>query len=1010
MKRVWFWLAAGVVSAQTVDFQREIRPILSDNCFQCHGPDSETRMANLRLDVKESVLERAIVAGKPAESKLYQRITAEQRARRMPPESSHKSLTPAQIAKLKLWIEQGAPWKEHWAFKAPVQAMQPAVKNPAWAANPIDRFILAKLDAVGLTPAPMADRRTLIRRVALDLTGLPPMPAEIDVYIKDASPNAYEHMVDRYLASPHYGEQRARFWLDAARYADTHGIHIDNYREIWPYRDWVIQAYNRNMPYRQFATEQLAGDLLPAATLDQRIATGFIRCGVTTNEAGIIEDEYAEIYAKDRAETFSAIFLGMTTGCATCHDHKFDPITQKDFYSLGAFFRNTTQRVMDDNVPDPPPLVVVPKQEDRATWTKVTARLKDIRAEMDQAASRSDAAFRQWLAERSTTTLNSPFDDASELFSPDLAAAVKSGKDVDLLDGAIHFQKNTGVEVAGAPKLDAGKPFSVSVHFYFPKAEQGYTIVAHSDKKDRNRGWLIDVGGRVPGMRITGDNGKSIEIRAAHLVQLVPGSWNNIVAAYDGSRQQQGLSFYLNGRAVATQGRGNQVTELPGDIEVETPLTLGRSFEGGSISDLRIFNRVVTESEAKLLNDWPRIRTGDEAALRTYYLQRLYEPYKLLAAEQADLNIKANKIARRGSVSLVMEERTDAKPKAWILYRGAYDQRREQVDANTPAVLPPMRSNMERNRLGLARWLFTEDHPLTARVAVNRMWQEIFGIGLAKTAEDFGSQGEPPVNQELLDWLAVDFRDHGWDIKRFYKQIVMSSTYRQSAAVTQTKLEKDPEDRLLSRAPRFRMDAEMVRDYALSASGLLAGQIGGPSVKPYQPEGVWEAVAMDGSNTRFYKQDSGVGLYRRSMYWFWKRSAPPASLDIFNAPTRENCTVRRERTDTPLQALVTMNDVQFVEAARELAQRSMQMTVDFDTQLEFIATRILVRPLTPAEKVIAKKSYEHFREYYSSHEADAREFLNQGERKGDPALPPAELASMAMLASQLLNLDEVLNK
>jgi hypothetical protein len=452
------------------------------------------------------------------------------------------------------------------------------------------------------------------------------------------------------------------------------------------------------------------------------------------------------------------------------------------------------------------------------------------------------------------------------------------------------------------------------------------------------------------------------------------------------------------------------VTELPGDIDVETPLTLGRSFEGGSISELRIFNRVVTESEARLLNDWPRIHTGATDALRTYYLQRIYEPFKLLAAEQADLNVKANKIARRGSVSLVMEERTDAKPMAWILYRGAYDQRREQVDANTPAVLPPMRSSMERNRLGLARWLFTEDHPLTARVAVNRMWQEIFGAGLVKTAEDFGSQGEPPVNQELLDWMAVDFRDHGWDVKRFYKQIVMSSAYRQSSAVTPAKLEKDPEDRLLSRAPRFRMDAEMVRDYALAASGLLAAQVGGPSVRPYQPEGVWEAVAMDGSNTRFYKQDQGVGLYRRSMYWFWKRSAPPASLDIFNAPTRENCTVRRERTDTPLQALVTMNDVQFVEAARELAQRSMQMTVDFDAQLEFVATRILTRPLTPAEKAIAKKSYEKFREYYSSHEADAREFLNQGERKGDPALPPAELASMTMLASQLLNLDEVLNK
>lgn len=1019
-------LAAGFSRAQTVDFQREIRPILSDNCFQCHGPDAETRMAGLRLDTKDGALAArkngaAVVPGNPAESLLYQRISAEQKARRMPPEYSHKSLNGAQIAKLKLWIEQGAPWKEHWAYKAPVQPTPPAVRNPAWVRNPIDRFILAKLEANGLEPAPIADKRTLIRRVALDLTGLPPTPAELDLFLKDVSPAAYEHMVDRYLASPHYGEHRAQYWLDAARYADTHGIHIDNYREIWPYRDWVIQAYNRNLSYRQFATEQLAGDLLPHPTLDQRIATGFMRCGVTTNEAGIIEDEYAEIYAKDRVETFSAIFLGLTTGCATCHDHKFDPITQKDFYSLGAFFRNTTQRVMDDNVPDTPPVVVVPAQEDRELWTKTTERLEEVRAAMAEAASRSGAAFGDWLAKRAKATPASPFDDKSELFAADFAAIVKANKDVDLKDGAIHFEKNQGAEVAGAPKLEANRPFSISVGFYFPKGEQGYTIAAHGNTKEKSRGWVIDVGGRVPGARLIGDNGKSIEIRAAHMEQLTPGSWNHIVVTYDGSRQQQGLSFYLNGRAVPTQGRGNQVTELPGDIDVDLPLTLGRSLAGGSISDFRIFDRVVTEAEAKLLADWLPIRAAlamdsgqlndaSRASLQTYFLDRIYEPYKLLAAEQADLNVKANGIARRGAVSLVMEERKDTKPTAWVLYRGAYDQRRDQVGANTPAVLPPMLASMPHNRLGLARWLFTEDHPLTARVAVNRMWQEIFGTGLIKTAEDFGSQGEPPSHPELLDWLAVDFRDNGWDMKRFYKQIVMSATYRQSAAVTPARLAKDPEDRLLSRAPRFRMDAEMVRDYALAVSGLLAPQIGGPSVRPYQPEGIWEAVAMEGSNTRFYKQDQGTGLYRRSIYWFWKRSAPPASLDIFNAPTRENCTVRRERTDTPLQALVTMNDVQFVEAARELAGRAMQLSNDFDSHLDFVATRILDRPLTPQEKAIAKKSFDDFKAYYASHESDARKFLNQGERKGDPALPPAEFAAMTMLTSQLLNLDEVLNK
>ncbi len=1026
-----FLLAAGIASAQTVDFQREIRPLLSDNCFQCHGPDAGARMAGLRLDLKEAVFADrkggAVVApGKPAQSLLFQRISATDEARRMPPAYSHKSLTAPQIAKLKTWIEAGAPWKEHWAYKAPVLSPAPPVKNAAWPRNPIDRFILAKLEAKGLEPAPAADRNTLIRRVALDLTGLPPTPAELEAYLKDATPSAYEHMVDRYLASPHFGEHRARYWLDAARYADTHGIHVDNYREIWPYRDWVIQAYNRNQPYNQFATEQLAGDLLPNATLDQRIATGFIRCGTSTNEAGIIEDEYAEIYAKDRAETTSAIFLGLTVGCATCHDHKFDPITQKDFYSMGAFFRNTTQRVMDDNVPDTPPVVVVPTPEDREIWAKTTSRLAAIRSSMSEMNTSSAGAFKEWLATRAKATVRSPFEDKSELFSADPAALVKANndkanKDVDLSGKAIHFQKNTGVDIADAPKLDAGKPFSISVGFYFPKAEQSYTIAAHNNPKDKNRGWIIDVGARVPGLRLTGDGGRNIEIRAAHLQQLQHGSWNHIVVTYDGSRRQTGLSFYLNGRAIPTQGRGNQTTDLQGDISVDAPLTLGRSLADGSISDFRIFDRVVTESEARLLSEWPAIQTAlaadpatldaaDRASLQTYFLQRQYEPYRQLAREQAKLNIEAKEIARRGSVSLVMEERTDTKPSAWILYRGAYDQRRDKVDANTPAVLPPMLSSMPHNRLGFAQWLFTEDHPLTARVAVNRMWQEVFGTGIVKTAEDFGSQGEPPSHPELLDWLAVDFRDHGWDMKRFYKQLVMSATYRQSAATTPAKLDKDPEDRLLSRAPRFRLDGELVRDYALAVTGLLSPQIGGPSVKPYQPEGVWEAVAMVGSNTRFYKQDQGDGLYRRSMYWFWKRSAPPASMDIFNAPTRENCTVRRERTDTPLQALVTMNDVQFVEAARELAGRGMQNTFDFDSRLDYLSTRILARSLSLREKTIARRSFEKFRTYYAAHENDAKKFLNQGERKPDPALPQAEYAAMTMLTSQLLNLDEVLNK
>ena len=1032
MRLSWLVLtlaAVGVLQAQKVDFQREIRPVLSDNCFQCHGPDQGTRMAGLRLDLKDGLLASGvIVSGKPAESKLYQRIAETDEARRMPPRYSHKSLTPTQISRVKLWIEQGAPWVEHWAYSAPVKAPLPTVKNTLWARNPIDRFVLAKLEPLGLEPAVAADKRTLIRRVALDLTGLPPTPAELELFLKDLTPKAYESMIDRYLASPHFGENRARYWLDAARYGDTHGIHVDNYREIWPYRDWVIQAYNRNMSYDRFSTEQLAGDLLPGASLDQRIATGFIRCGTTTNEAGLIEDEYAEIYAKDKAETVSAVYLGLTTGCATCHNHKFDPLTQKDFYSLGAFFRNTTQRVMDDNVPDTPPVVVVPKPEDRDAWAKTQSRLSAIRAGLAQAAKDADGQFGQWLSRREKVKAESPLEEKTQLLAVDVLAAAKDSKTSDLIDSnitgrkAIHFPKNEGVEVKDAPKMDADKPFSIAVAFFFPKAEQGYTIAAHTNPKEKNRGWSLEIGARVAALRLIGDGGRSIDVRAAHLEQLKHGTWNTIVATYDGSRKQAGLGMYINGRAIPTQGRGNVVQDLNGDIGVETPLVLGKNLADGAITDLRIFNREVSESEARVISEWPAISTALEAdpsatpapaereALLKWYLAREYAPVKDLVTEQNKLNVEAKMLARRGAVSLVMEERADSKPKAWILFRGAYDQRRDEVEAGTPAILPPMTSSMPKNRLGLAQWLFTDEHPLTARVAVNRMWQEIFGIGLTKTAEDFGSQGEPPTHKELLDWMAVDFRQNGWDMKRFYKQILMSATYRQTAATTPLKLEKDPENRLLSRGIRFRLDGEIVRDYALAATGLLSPQIGGPSVRPYQPEGVWEAVAMDGSNTRYYKRDVGDGLYRRTMYTFWKRSAPPASMEIFNAPTRESCTVRRERTDTPLQALVTMNDIQFVEAAREIAGRAMQTSTDFEAQLDFITTRILARPLAVKERTIAKKSFSSFRIYYSSHEGDALKFLAQGERKADPSLPQAEYAALTMLTNQLLNLDEVLNK
>ena len=1009
--------ASSVIAApKPIDFQREIRPILSDNCFQCHGPDPANRMAGLRLDLKDAALEArkngaAIVPANSASSLLYQRIVEANPARKMPPKYSHKSVTPEQAALIKRWIDEGAPWKEHWAYTAPRKpSALPAVQNTAWAAgNPIDRFILAKLEAQSLTPAPAADKRTLIRRVSLDLTGLPPKPAEIDQFLKDTSANAYEKMVDRYLASPHYGEHRGRYWLDAARYADTHGIHVDNYREMWPYRDWVIRAYNKNMPFDQFTIEQLAGDLLPNPTLDQKIATGFHRCNVTTNEAGIIEDEYAEIYAKDRADTTGAVWLGLTVGCATCHDHKFDPITAKDFYSLGAFFRNTTQAVMDGNIPNTPPVLVVPGDADRDKWAAVNGRLDDIRKELSTVRKNA-----QMPADYRLPANAQPLDSASAIFTADLKAADATGFNAHLGEAphgqALWFHNNDGV-FQEAPEVDADKPFTIAVDFHFPKPEQGYGIVSHWNPKRKNVGWDLGISGRVVTFRIYGEDGKNIELRAGHLSQLKHGTWNHVVITYDGSRQQSGLAMFLNGKPVAeTQGGGNQNTELRGNIAAKQPLNLGRFLLSGAIADFRMFNRVVSESEAALLAQWTALQSGDRDALLTYWLLKENPQFGRLSAEQNQLNLEARAIARRSPITHVMQERADGTPSAHVLYRGAYDQKRAKVDANTPSILPPMKADQPHNRLGLAKWIVDPDNPMPARVTVNRMWQELFGTGISKSTDDFGSQGEPPVNQDLLDFLAVDFRDNKWDVKRFYKQILMSNAYRQSAVATPDKLAKDPDNRLLSRGPRFRMDGEMIRDYALSASGLMNEKIGGPSVKPYQPDGVWEAVAMIGSNTRDYKQDHGDKLYRRSMYTFWKRSAPPAQMEIFNAPTREACTVRRERTNTPLQALVTMNDTQFVEAARNLAERAYKAGPNLDARVDYMSSSVVSRILNPQEKAVVNKAYKSYMSRFDSHPDEARKLIAVGEKKADASVPVTEFAALTMLANQLLNLDEVLTK
>jgi hypothetical protein len=1041
----------------SIDFQRQVRPILSDNCFLCHGPDKGTRMANLRLDNREGAYATrkngtVIVPGKPDESLLIKRISSENPTFRMPPTFSHKTLTAEQKNILRKWVEQGAPWKEHWAFVAPVRPTIPAASEKQWVRNPIDNFILAKLNANNLQPAPEADRRTLIRRVSLDLTGLPPTPSEVGAFVGDRSPDAYEKVVDRLLASPHYGEQFAHYWLDAARYADTQGLHMDNYREMWPYRDWVIRAFNINLPFNQFTIDQLAGDLLPNPTLDQQIASGFQRCNVTTNEGGSIPAEVEAMYARDRADTTGTVWMGLTIGCATCHDHKFDPIAQKEMYAMTAFFRNTTQYALDGNVPDTPPFLTVPPEADRMRWAELQALRKNLHSMLASAKTGSNPDFEGWLRSSERRQYISPFaasrvldvktEDSTVVTSNGKSAPLPLSAGVTAGDGpspsvkALHFGKEGAVKLANVSDIDTGKPFTIAAWVRIPKLNESFTLASQIESKKKGdateeRGWSVRVTANntepsVFQLMLQGANGQYISSQLSPNYGLAINTWYHVIFSYDGSGSGRGIRVYLNGKLVSSYGTGDDIAPLQTSVKTAASLILGNHdkqfFEGGAISGFQILSRQTDEQDAQLLfledrikesaaKEIPDLSETDRQALLAYYVAEKDPATRDTVARLHDVDADRCKIMQRSAVTLVQQEKADSQPTAHVLYRGLYDQMREEVKPNVPAVLPPMPQSTPRNRLGLAEWLVDPANPLMTRVTVNRLWQHIFGTGIVKTADDFGSQGEAPSHPELLDWLAVEFREKDWDVKKTVRLLVTSSTYRQAAIATPDKIEHDRDNRLLSRGPRFRMDGEMVRDFALSASGLLVPTIGGPSVKPYQPPKVWETVAMDVSNTRVYKQDSGDALYRRSLYTFWKRSAPPPSMEIFDAPSREECVVRRERTDTPLQALVTMNDPQFIEAARVLAQNALQTShKNVDKQVEYMASRLLARDLTDKERTIALQSYHDYLSYYKSEPRDAAKLIAVGDSKPLSNLSPPQLAAMTMLANELLNLDEVLVK
>jgi hypothetical protein len=961
----------------------------------------------------------------------------------MPPADIHKELTAAQKDLLRRWVSDGAIYESHWSLIPPSRPDPPAVTDQSWIRNPIDRFVLAGLESAGLQPAPEADRPALVRRASLDLTGLPPSPEVVQVFVEDPSADAYERLIDRLLDSPHWGEHRGRFWLDYARYADTHGIHFDNYREMWAYRDWVIQAFNRNMPFDQFTIENLAGDLLPDRTLDQLIGSGFHRCNMTTNEGGIIDEEYRVLYSRDRTETTAQVWLGLTANCAVCHDHKFDPLSQREFYEMSAFFNNSTQGVRDGNVKDTPPIVMVPLVEDRTRWQALEEEVPAARRQVESRKREARADFEQWLARArpdvfaaglptSGLHLHVPLDEgdgqslhvdvdgkARELPLAE-SAAWQQGH---ISPHAVQITSGGICELADAGDFEKDQSFSYAAWIRLPANDGHGAIAARMDNANDYRGWDFWVEARRVGTHIV-HRWSEDALKVVSSSQVPAGQWTHVAVTYDGSQKAAGVRVYFNGVAQTT---GVQADSLQNTIRTGVPLKIGQRnssepIAGLELEDLRIYARSLAPHEVQSLAQSARYaaivakpadgRTAEEKdELYTWWLGAIDSSYRSLTAELNRLEREQSDIRARGTIAHVTQERNEPAT-AYVLYRGEYDQRRDEVRPDTPDALPPFPAGLPRNRLGFARWLLLPEHPLTARVAVNRFWQEIFGTGIVKTSGDFGISGGLPSHPQLLDWLAVDFRESGWDVKRLFKQILLSATYRQSAIVTQEKLDKDPDNRLLSRGPRFRMDAEMVRDYALAASGLLVPKIGGPSVKPYQPPGVWEAIAMNVSNTRSYQPDTGENVYRRSLYTFWKRMAPPAAMEVMNAPSREICVVRRERTNTPLQALLTLNDEQFIEAARHLAQQTLLETGRdrYEDCLQAIAIRLLARPWSQEEMVVVRRSLDDLLAYYRNHRDDADRLLSVGQSKPDPSIAPEQLAAWTMLTNELMNLDEVLNK
>lgn len=1021
----------GESAASPLEFNRDIRPILADKCFACHGFDAKKREADLRLDTADGAVGEsggpvAIVPGDPESSELWRRITADDADMRMPPKETNKELSEAERQLIFDWIKQGAEYQKHWAFEAPVRTLAPVDASNRSAEtfqNPVDLFVAQRLKEHGLAMTPEADRHWLIRRVAFVLTGLPPTPEELEIFLQDDEPGAYERMVDRYLESPHYGEEMARHWLDVARYADTHGMHLDNERQMYAYRDWVVRSFNLNQPFDQFTIEQLAGDLFDNPTQDQLVATGYNRCNVTTSEGGSIDDELLFRYAVDRASTTVQTWLGLTAGCAVCHDHKFDPITQREFYSLYAFFYSAADPAMDGNALLTPPVMKLETSEDRDALSAIAEQIAAKHQAMDAVAATVEyvdpaSVESVVVEEHEVVWLEDSFPAGGSVkASPGHPTQLVSAN-----EGGVVFSGSASVkrtdnglaqdvwETTDAPLVVPANARIFAYVWLDPKNPPQAIMVQFN-----RTGWMHRaVWGQADAIPWGTPDTPEKRIMGA---LPAAGEWVRIEFPAADVGLEAGDK--LAGLAL-TQFGGTMYWDKVGVLGVDDPTRDPRqsftawwaSVKGRDTKDLEASLNTIAKQGPD-----GEVSEADRQRLRNYYVRSVCDLTKphfaTLESEVAALEQRRRQIQESIPSTFIFKE-LDKPRVSHVMMRGQYDKPGEVVEPGVPSVLPPLvqRDPAGRaTRLDLAEWIVAESNPLTARVAVNRFWQQVFGMGLVKTSYDFGTQGEAPSHPELLDWLSIHFRESGWDVKSLMRMLLCSATFRQDSRVTPELLAKDPENRWYARGARLRLDAEQIRDNALFVSQLLDPQLGGKGVKPYQPPNIWEPVGFAGSNTRFYQQDSGNALYRRSIYTFLKRTAPPPFMSNFDAPNREQFCTRRERSNTPLQALQLMNDIQHVEAARNLAQRILlEGGTDGSQRISFAYRLLMARTPAANEINVVQNQLDKHRARYASDEEAAKALISFGDSKWDASIEPIELASYTLVANMLLNLDETLTR